>query len=264
MAWCRWSTDSFNCDFYVYESDIDAHHLHIARGKLEWEEPFPQPLLKDFQPDNEAASKEWWERAIHWLDAHDAAFEQASKQPPGDRERPCWIDYTQHSNMAIYAGKSRTFGTSEELVVFAEHLQAAGFAGPSYGWEGYAPREEGSWERYALARVGLLETLEPGWDVPYSTPISVDAMATAGKVIGELAGVVPDMPWPVVVPTPNSGICIEWLGNARAAGVEIRGTSIEFDYNDPLVGEWEGTVLPPEFYEVMRNISKADVSTPSR
>lgn len=44
MSYCRWSSDSYRCDLYVYESD-DGFHTHVAgcRHVLDWSD-LPPPV----------------------------------------------------------------------------------------------------------------------------------------------------------------------------------------------------------------------------
>ncbi len=42
MSYCRWSSDDFQCDVYVYESE-DGYVIHVASNRLFWLVPLPKP-----------------------------------------------------------------------------------------------------------------------------------------------------------------------------------------------------------------------------
>lgn len=56
MSYCRWSTDDFQCDLYVYESDRGFEVL-VADLKRVYSEPLPPPI--DLMPDTADA---WFAR----------------------------------------------------------------------------------------------------------------------------------------------------------------------------------------------------------
>lgn len=41
MSYCRWSTDDYRCDLYVYEGG-DGWHCHVAGGRRDWEPLFDE------------------------------------------------------------------------------------------------------------------------------------------------------------------------------------------------------------------------------
>ena len=43
MAYCRFSTDDFRCDFYAYEDAGGGYTLHVAGSRLRWEPPAASP-----------------------------------------------------------------------------------------------------------------------------------------------------------------------------------------------------------------------------
>jgi len=42
MSYCRWSSNDFQCDVYVYESDM-GFVIHVASNRLTWLVPLPKP-----------------------------------------------------------------------------------------------------------------------------------------------------------------------------------------------------------------------------
>lgn len=43
MSWCRWSTDDYQCDVYVYES-TSGFETHVAGRHPVFTEPLPEPV----------------------------------------------------------------------------------------------------------------------------------------------------------------------------------------------------------------------------
>lgn len=44
MSYCRWSSDDFQCDVYVYESCYGGCEIHIAGNRVVFKEPLPDPI----------------------------------------------------------------------------------------------------------------------------------------------------------------------------------------------------------------------------
>ena len=63
MSYCRWSTDDYQCDVYVYEDAGGGWTTHVASARYVYKEPLPPVVECD--PDNDEA----WEA---WLDRHKA------------------------------------------------------------------------------------------------------------------------------------------------------------------------------------------------
>lgn len=51
MSYCRFSSDDFKCDVYVYESCHGYFAIHVAGRRVEYREPLPPPA-----PDNDVAA----------------------------------------------------------------------------------------------------------------------------------------------------------------------------------------------------------------
>lgn len=56
MAYCRWSTDDYQCDLYVYADVSGGYTIHVAGGRYLFKEPLPPPV--SFMTD----IPEWVER----------------------------------------------------------------------------------------------------------------------------------------------------------------------------------------------------------
>lgn len=45
MSYCRWSTDDFQCDLYIYEDVSGGWTTHVAGGRVVWHEgALPEPI----------------------------------------------------------------------------------------------------------------------------------------------------------------------------------------------------------------------------
>ncbi|MEV6897481.1 hypothetical protein [Amycolatopsis sp. NPDC051372] len=57
MSYCRWSTDDFQCDLYIYEDARGGWTIHVAGNRVAYTQPLPEPIeLTDTNFD------EWWAR----------------------------------------------------------------------------------------------------------------------------------------------------------------------------------------------------------
>ena len=105
--------------------------------------------------------------------------------------------------------------------------------------EGYTIAQ---WERPTLTNIRNLKWLQAGWDGPGSEPISQWALDIACELVGILAEEMPYLASPTVVPTPYSGVYVEWWTSQRSVAMTIHESSVGLDYEAPDVGEWEGTL----------------------
>lgn len=66
MSYCRWSSDDFRCDVYVYADARGGWTTHVAARRHVLDEPLPAPvdLPREFTP---AEFDAWYarERAVH-------------------------------------------------------------------------------------------------------------------------------------------------------------------------------------------------------
>ncbi len=94
MSYCRFSSDDFQCDVYVYESDM-GYEVHVANYKTNFHEPTPAPIK--LTPEN---ILEYVDRVNKVLEM----LEKADKQPiglPHDGESYCFDTALQAANCLI-------------------------------------------------------------------------------------------------------------------------------------------------------------------
>lgn len=60
MSYCRFSTDDFQCDLYIYECVTDQWMIHVAGRKVVYKEPLPEPVKLD--AGSEESWKAWFDR----------------------------------------------------------------------------------------------------------------------------------------------------------------------------------------------------------
>lgn len=73
MSYCRWSTDDFQCDLYVYEHCGGGFTTHVAGNRVVYDKPLPPAV--PFQGNVDA----WFARHRAVMDA----VEVASRTPVG-------------------------------------------------------------------------------------------------------------------------------------------------------------------------------------
>lgn len=72
MSYCRWSTDDYQCDVYVYEHVGGWWQIHVASNRRTPKEPFP-PKVKFTDGGTEQEWKQWHDRANTVSDMLDSA-----------------------------------------------------------------------------------------------------------------------------------------------------------------------------------------------
>lgn len=78
VSYCRWSTDDFRCDVYVY-ADIDGGWTtHVAGNRVVFPEPMPDPVTLPHPFDSEQWDA-WWRRH----QTVSAMVERATREPIG-------------------------------------------------------------------------------------------------------------------------------------------------------------------------------------
>jgi len=60
VSYCRWSSDDFQCDVYVYEDVYGGWRTHVAGNRPVFETPLPEPVA--WNPDDDAAMRAYFER----------------------------------------------------------------------------------------------------------------------------------------------------------------------------------------------------------
>lgn len=82
MSYCRWSSNDYTCDVYVYGSVGDFWATHVAARRWVSTTELPEPV--DLVPGDEASFKAWYERHRAVLDRH------------GDPDHGYWLDLVEH------------------------------------------------------------------------------------------------------------------------------------------------------------------------
>lgn len=112
MAYCRWSSNDFQCDVYCYESVDGGWHVHVAGRRHVLTEPLPPPVNYD--------SPQFGSRHQKVMSLLDNA-ELVKIGLPHD-------------------GESSVFNTPGAAAQYLEMLQSAGYIVPQYAID--ALREE--------------------------------------------------------------------------------------------------------------------------
>ncbi len=60
MSYCRWSTNDFQCDVYVYEDSWGGWTTHVASTRYVLAGPLPPPAV--FDPDDDTSWEAWLSR----------------------------------------------------------------------------------------------------------------------------------------------------------------------------------------------------------
>ena len=119
MSFCRWSSDDFQCDLYVYYSVGDFYQIMVANGRHVFDGPLPPkvPLLAEGGGTN----PDYWER-------HRAVDKMLERARIVDIGLP-------------HGGESYALDTAEECAVKMEWLRDEGYNVPQYAID--AVREDG-------------------------------------------------------------------------------------------------------------------------
>jgi hypothetical protein len=79
MSYCRWSSDDFQCDVYVYEDVRGGWTTHVAGNRVRYAEPLPAPVA--FPPPGHTDDE-----FLAWYKRHQAVLDmvgQAERLPIG-------------------------------------------------------------------------------------------------------------------------------------------------------------------------------------
>lgn len=110
MSYCRWSSDDFQCDLYVYEHIAGGFMIHVAgRKRTPPAETRPPPIGR------------WWERdeegQADCIERHKAV--------------EAWLESAPWENIALpHAGESITTETADECADEVERLRTLGYSVP--------------------------------------------------------------------------------------------------------------------------------------
>ena len=107
MSYCRWSSDNWKSDLYVYASVGDFYSVNVAANRTVGEAP-EVPSLLDAEVDSET-----------WLAAHNAQIE--------------WLDKAERVKIDLpYAGESFAEPTAKACVKRLIELRELGYRVPQY------------------------------------------------------------------------------------------------------------------------------------
>ena len=117
--------------------------------------------------------------------------------------RPGYRQFLSDSDIAV--GASAQYGTwTNTASVSGEAIR------PTGGWSMVDPILSAKEEAYALAlgRIEPLLALAPNWDSYGAKPIDPGAARHAASIVA--ATLIADFPAPDVLPSPDSGVSLEW------------------------------------------------------
>jgi len=115
MSYCRWSSDDFQCDVYVYESCQGGFDTHVAGQRYVFKEPLPPPV--NLSQDN----------IQEWMARHNKVSET--------------LDHDSMIEIGLpHDGESFNDSTPGECADRLESLRAMGYVVPQYAID--ALREE--------------------------------------------------------------------------------------------------------------------------
>lgn len=107
MSYCRWSSDDFQCDVYVYEDVSGGFTTHVASNRLVYAEPLPAHV--PFDADNMDA----------WMERHGKVNAMADRADRVDIGLP-------------HDGESFNDDTASECADRLESLRSLGYIVPQY------------------------------------------------------------------------------------------------------------------------------------
>jgi len=108
MSYCRWSSDNFRCDVYVYEAEYGGFVIHVAKGRHTADTPVPEI------PSN-------W----HEIDPQDFLKAHMAQM--------AWLDKAVVIPIGLpHDGESFNFDTAADCATKLEELKALGYQVPQY------------------------------------------------------------------------------------------------------------------------------------
>lgn len=147
MSYCRWSSDDYQCDVYVYAHAGGWWQTNVASRRHEWDVPLPpEPRREDYPEIDPAGSEDWIRvagqnteegaaiRAMSYGYARVTRFTEVTKLLR-DESNYHWVDLPEPRDGIDYV--SETPGECADLL---EDLRSQGFNVPQYAID--ALREE--------------------------------------------------------------------------------------------------------------------------
>ncbi|MPV50138.1 hypothetical protein GCG21_08990 [Pseudactinotalea sp. HY160] len=121
MAYCRWSSDDYQCDLYVYDSDIGGQeilYIHVASKRVQYQSPLPEPV----NPDQDLEG---------WLTRHRRVgqmLDEATSVPIGGPYDGQTFEFGPAGNGHSGIGQ----GELAAAISLVEELIAAGYRAPGH------------------------------------------------------------------------------------------------------------------------------------
>lgn len=104
----------------------------------------------------------------------------------------------------------------------------------------WAPRRA-SWLRAAAERLKDLFLLESGWDGGVAPQLSPPVIQVAWELLRQVCDLMPAVQMPLILPTANGGVALEWTAEAGDLTIELDGTP-RLSFDIPAHGApWEGS-----------------------
>lgn len=119
MSYCRWSSDDWQCDVYVWADCAGGYRTEVAGRRHTWDVPLPPPLPADM-PIGEANSPERHAWASAWVERRGAIDALL-----GDESNWHWTDLP-----APAGGTAYWHDTADECADNLERLRGLGFNVP--------------------------------------------------------------------------------------------------------------------------------------
>ena len=117
MSYCRWSSDDYQCDVYVYEDVSGGWTTHVAGNRIVFAEPLPPDV-----PFNADHMGEWLERHNKVMEMVD----KAQRVPIGGPSD----------------GQTFNDATAEKCASWLEALRSEGYVVPQYAIDSLREEEE--------------------------------------------------------------------------------------------------------------------------
>lgn len=110
MSYCRWSTDDFSCDLYVYSSGEDQYTIHVAGNRVVGDIP---KITSDFLSTHKPTST-----VEEYVAQHKAQLD--------------WLEDCEREKITLpQAGESFTL-SGEGAIAKLHKLKALGYKFPDY------------------------------------------------------------------------------------------------------------------------------------
>lgn len=115
MSYCRWSTDDFLCDLYVYESCEGGWDIHVAGIRRVYHKPLPPRDPRSFPVNGSRGRQRQWVRRL------------VRRNRAVDR----WPRHTKRIG-GPHDGESFNEPTIQDAIARCEALRAAGYRFPDF------------------------------------------------------------------------------------------------------------------------------------